>query len=70
MKVDADQASWACHRAGVDGERRPDGSVVLTLQVRDAAALRSFVVEFLEHAEVLDPDWLRDEVKAWLEALV
>ena len=68
--VGADQASWACHRAGVDGERQPDGSVVLTLQVRDAAALRSFVVEFLEHAEVLDPDWLRDEVMAWLEALV
>ena len=68
--VDADQASWACHRAGVDGEPRSDGSVVLTLQVRDPAALRSFVLEFLEHAEVLEPDWLRDEVVAWLEALV
>ena len=67
--VDADQAGWACHRAGVDGERRPDGSVVLTLAVRDTAALRSFVVEFLEHAEVLDPQWLRDEFVAWLEAL-
>ena len=68
--VDADQASWACHRAGVDGERQPDGAVVLTLQVRDAAAVRSFVVEFLEHAEVLEPQWLRDEIVAWLEALV
>ena len=68
--VDADQASWACHRAGVDGEPRPDGSVVLTLQVRDPAALRSFVLEFLEHAEILEPDWLRDEIVAWLEALV
>ena len=67
--VEADQAGWACHRAGVDGERRPDGSVVLTLEVRDPAALRSFVVEFLEHAEVLDPQWLRDEFVAWLEAL-
>ena len=68
--VDADQASWACHRAGVDGEPRDDGSVVLTLQVRDTAALRSFVLEFLEHAEVLDPQWLRDDVMAWLEALI
>ena len=68
--VDADQASWACHRAGSDGERRPDGSVVLTLQVRDTAALRSFVIELLDHAEVLDPQWLRDEIVAWLEALV
>ena len=68
--VDADQAGWACHRAGVDGESRPDGSAVLTLRVRDPAALRSFVMEFLEHAEVLDPQWLRDEVVTWLEALV
>ena len=67
--VDADQAGWACHRAGVDGERQPDGSVVITLEVRDRAALRTFVVEFLDHAEVLEPQWLRDELVAWLEAL-
>ena len=67
--VDADQAAWAGHRAGVDGERRPDGSVILTLRARDPAALRTFVVEFLEHAEVLEPDWMRDEIVAWLEAL-
>ena len=67
--VDADQASWACHRAGVDGERQPDGSVVLTLPVRDRAALRTFVLDFLDHAEVLEPEWLRDEIAGWLEAL-
>ena len=67
--VDADQAGWACHRAGVDGEPREDGSVVLTLRVSEAAALRSFVLEFLEHAEVLEPEWLRDDIVAWLEAL-
>ena len=67
--VDPDQASWACHRAGVDGERRSDGSVVLTLQVRDTAALRTFVLDFLDHAEVLEPKWLRDELVGWLEAL-
>ena len=66
--VDADQSGWACHRAGVDGERRPDGSVVLTLQVRDQAALRTFVLDFLDHAEVLEPEWLRDEIVSWLEA--
>ena len=68
--VDPDQASWACHRADADGERRPDGSVVLALQVRDPAALRTFVLDFLDHAEVLEPDWLRDELVAWLEELV
>ena len=67
--VDADQASWACHRAGVDGERRPDGSVVLTLRVREPAALRTFALDFLDHAEVIEPDWMRDEIVAWLEAL-
>lgn len=66
--VDADQSGWACHRAGVDGERQPDGSVVLTLRVRDRAALRTFVLDFLDHAEVLEPEWLRDEVVSWLEA--
>ena len=67
--VDADQAAWACHRAGVDGERRPDGSVVLTLRVREPAALRTFVLDFLDHAEVLEPEWLRDELIDWLETL-
>ena len=69
VQVDADQASWACHRAGVDGEHQPDGTVVLTLQVRDTAALRTFVLDFLDHAEVLEPEWLRDELLDWLEAL-
>lgn len=69
VMVDADQASWARHRAGVDGERRPDGSVVLTLRVREPAALRTFVLDFLDHAEVLEPEWLRDEIVRWLEAL-
>ena len=67
--VDADQAAWACHIAGTDGESRPDGSVVLTLAVRDPEAFRTFVLGFLHHAEVIEPQWLRDETVAWLEAL-
>jgi predicted DNA-binding transcriptional regulator YafY len=50
-------------------EQRPDGSVVLELQVRDVAAFRSFVLAFLEHAEVLDPPSLRDEIVRWLEPM-
>ena len=42
---------------------------MLTLRVSEPAALRSFVLEFLEHAEVLEPEWLRDDIVAWLEAL-
>jgi proteasome accessory factor B len=71
LLVDADQALWATHAAGPDSvvEPRADGSVVLELTVRDVPAFRSFVVTFLEHAEVLDPPALRDDVVTWLEAL-
>jgi predicted DNA-binding transcriptional regulator YafY len=30
---------------------------------------RSFVLSFLDHAEVLDPPELRDDLIAWLEGL-
>ena len=69
VQVDADQAAWACHSAGSDGEPQPDGSVVLTLDVRNPEAFRGFVLGFLEHAEVLEPAWLRDEMVSWLESL-
>ena len=49
--------------------RRPDGSVVVELTVTNRDAFRSFVLGFLEHAEVLGPPELRDELVAWLGAL-
>ena len=70
LLVDADQASWACHRAGVTAEPRPDGAVVLDLRVRDVNALRYFALDFLDHAEILEPQWLRDEFVDWLKALL
>jgi proteasome accessory factor B len=72
LLVDADQALWAVHAAGPDAvvEERPDGSVVLALTVRDIPAFRSFVLAFLEHAEVLDPPELRAAVVSWLDTLV
>lgn len=70
LLVDADQALWAVHAAGQDAvvEQRPDGAVVLELTVRNRAAFRSFALAFLEHAEVLSPQELRDDVVAWLTA--
>jgi proteasome accessory factor B len=50
-------------------EERPDGSAVLELEVTDTGAFRSFVVGFLEHAEVLDPPDLRAAVVDWLTAI-
>jgi proteasome accessory factor B len=69
--VDADQAMWAAHQLGSDAvvETRADGSVVLSLMVRNRDAFRSFVLSFLEHAEVLEPAELRTDLIDWLEAL-
>jgi proteasome accessory factor B len=70
LVVDADHAPWASHHLGDDARRdvRPDGAVVFTLTVTNRAAFRSFVLGFLEHAEILSPPELRDDMTAWLEA--
>lgn len=65
--IDADQASWARHMLG-DVED-VEGGVVATLQVRNVEAFRSFVLSFLDHAEVLAPSHLRDDMVSWLGAL-
>lgn len=72
LLVDADQADWAVARAGPDAvhERRPDGSVVLALDVTNRDAFRSFALGFLDHAEVLAPPGLRADMVAWLSRLV
>ncbi|UDY36387.1 helix-turn-helix transcriptional regulator [Dermatobacter hominis] len=54
----------------VVAERRDDGSVVVELQVRSAAGLRSFVLSHLERAELLDPPALREDLVGWLQAFV
>ena len=67
--VDVDQAALARHQLGGVAEERDDGSVVVEIPVTNRAGFRSFVVSFLDHAEVLEPPELRGEVVAWLEAL-
>jgi proteasome accessory factor B len=69
--VDAPQADWAVAQVGEDAvvERRPDGSVVLALQVNNRDGFRSFVLGFLDHAEVLAPAELRDDLVAYLTPL-
>ncbi len=70
LLVDADQAGWAVGFVGADSvaERRPDGSVVLAVSVTNRPAFRSFVLGFLDHAEILGPPELRAELVEWLEA--
>lgn len=65
--VDADQAAYARHILG-DVVGRPDGSVTATLDVCNIDAFRSFVLSFLEHAEILEPPDLRNDFVEWLEA--
>jgi predicted DNA-binding transcriptional regulator YafY len=69
--VDADQAERVVAEVGADAvrERRDDGSVVITLRVTNRSALRSWVLDRLDRAEILGPPELRDEMIAWLLAI-
>ncbi len=71
LLVDAAQAGWAAAHVGPEAVEgwRPDGSVVLSVRVTNRDAFRSFVLGFLEHAEVLDPPELRAEMVQWLQDL-
>ncbi|MCA1693027.1 MAG: WYL domain-containing protein, partial [Actinobacteria bacterium] len=71
LLIDADQAGWAVRHVGADAvaERREDGSVVLDVRVTNRDAFRSFVLGFLDHAELLGPPELREDLVSWLEAL-
>jgi len=46
-----------------------DGSVDLLLTVSNRDAFRSFVLGFLDHAEVLEPADVRADVVDWLGAV-
>ena len=72
LAIDADQATWALEQLGEEAlvERRADGGVVVDVTVTNRDGFRSFVVGFLEHAEVLAPDELRADLIGWLEASV
>ena len=71
MRVDADQAPWAVASAGEAAVTRrwPDGAVEVELAVTNRAALRSWVLGFLHHAEVVAPPSERDDLCRWLRAL-
>ncbi len=71
MAVDADQAGWAIDQVGPEAvrQRLDDGGVILELTVTDINAFRSFALGFLDHAEVLAPPELRDDIVHWVEVL-
>ena len=68
LLVDRDLAGWVRGHLGEDAavEERPDGSVVFRVEVTTWPAFRSFVLTFLEHAEILSPPELRRQMIDWL----
>ena len=71
LRVDPDQAPVAVSAVGPDAvvDQGEDGSVTLELAVTNVAGFRSFALTFLEHAEVLEPDELREDLVGWLSDL-
>ena len=51
-------------------ERRDDGGVVVRVPCTNLPAFRSWVIGLLEHAEVLSPREVRDDLVSWLSSMV
>ncbi len=70
--VDADHVDWVIQQTGgrAEMERLDDGSAILSMTATHYDNLRWFVLELLDHGELLEPVELRDELVSWLEALV
>ena len=68
--IDAAQAPWAIRHVGASSvvQHRADGSVELSLTVRNVESFRTFVLGFLHHAEVLSPPEMRNDITRWLRA--
>jgi proteasome accessory factor B len=71
VRIASAQARVAVAQVGLDVPAvwEEDGSVVLTLPVRRSEGFLSFVLGFLDDAEVLEPAELRDELIDWLRAV-
>ncbi|HUR48660.1 MAG TPA: WYL domain-containing protein [Acidimicrobiales bacterium] len=71
LRVDPDQADLAVRAVGGRGkiDKEPDGGVVIELAVRNPEGFRNFVLGFLDHAEVLEPESLRSDMVQWLERM-
>ena len=72
VHVDAALAALVLDEVGLAAlaARHEDGSVELHLEVTNIAALRSWLFELGDHAEVIGPDEVRADVVSWLEAVV
>jgi proteasome accessory factor B len=71
VQIDAGHDAQLVAQLGpeVPTERRPDGSTIVELSVVSWDGLRSFVLGYLDHAEVLAPDEARAVITDWLHAI-
>ncbi len=69
--VSASRAPLVVAEVGDDRviEKRDDGSVVVEVVCANRPAFRSWVLGYVDQAEVLSPPAVRDEMIAWLEAV-
>ena len=65
------QAPWVRSLAGDEAVfgTGPDGTTYFRLPVTNRRAFRSFVLGLLDHAEVVGPPEVRDEIVEWLRSL-
>ncbi len=72
VRVDALEARRVTDEVGDDKVERwhDDGSVDLVLGVSSFASIRSWVLGLLDHATVVEPAPFREELVAWLGALI
>ena len=70
VRIDAKRAADVVRDLGLDrvGRRLDDGSVEVSVPCANVPAFRSWLLGHLEHAEVLEPVELRDDVVAFLRA--
>jgi len=71
LLIDAEQAPWGRQALGDEAVKssRTDGSIEFEVVLTNRDAFRSFVLGFLDHAEVLAPPSLREDMVAWLDEL-
>ena len=71
LAVDAPHVPWVLGHLGETAiaNHREDGSVIVEEVVCNREAFRSFVLTFLEGAEILGPPELRDDLIGWLEGM-
>ena len=71
LRVDGDHAVTATELLGTETikEVAVDGATTYEVPVTSWPAFRSFVLSFLDHAELIGPPTLRDDLVSWLGAI-